>query len=102
MDSSRYFSIKLFLRDERRNSDGKAMIYARIRLDRNKIELSTNKSVKPAHWDAATCTVTRTKEATTINQHVEAFKARINNAYSQLYIAQQEITLESIKALALG
>ena len=102
MNSSRYFSIKLFLRHERRSSDGKAIIYARIRLDRNKIELSTNKSVKPAHWDTTKCIVIKTTEAGTINQHIEAFKARINNAYSQLYIAQQEITLEAIKALVSG
>lgn len=102
MKSNRYFSIKLFLRDERKNSDGKAIIYARIRLDRNKIELSTNKSVKPAQWDITKSIVIKTPEAGIINQHLEAFKAKINNAYSQLYIAQQDITLEAIKALVLG
>jgi site-specific recombinase XerD len=102
MNSNRYFSIKLFLRAERRNSDGKAMIYARIRLDRDKIELSTHKSVKPTNWDDAKGIAIKTTEAGTINAHLETFKSKINNAYSQLYIAQQEITLDAIKGLVLG
>ncbi len=102
MKSDRYFSIKLFLRHERRNSDGKAIIYARIRLDRNKIELSTNKSVKPIHWDDTRGIAIKTTEASIINKHLEALKNKINSSYSQLYIAQQEITLEAIKALVTG
>ena len=99
---STYFSVKLFLRAERAGKDGTANIYVRIRLDRDKVELSTNKRVKPAQWDDAKGIVIKTTDATTINTYLEAFKSKIQNAYSQLYIAQQDITLDAIKALVLG
>jgi site-specific recombinase XerD len=97
-----YFSVKLFLRADRSTKDGTATIYARIRLDRDKVELSTNKRVKPIHWDDSKGAVIKVSDAGTINTHLEAFRSKINNAYSHLYVAQQEITLDAIKALVLG
>jgi site-specific recombinase XerD len=99
---SQSFSVKLFLRANRSNKDGTAIIYARIRLDREKTELSSGKSIKPKHWDADKGAVINTADAGAINKHLEAFKSRINNAYSNLYVAQQEITIEAISALVLG
>ena len=81
--------------------DGTATIFARIRLERNKIELSTNRSVQPQNWNDENGTV-KGRDAKTINKYLEAFVSKINNAYSQLYIAQQEITLEAIRVLVLG
>ena len=96
------FGIKLFLKTGRLKGNGTATIYARIRIDRdNKMELTTNKSIAPEYWDEKG-KVIKHPEAKQINKHLETFKNKINSAYSQLYIAQQEITLESIKALVLG
>jgi|GEM_PF-5177525 len=96
------FGVKLFLKSGRLREDGTATIYARIRLGRdNKIELTTNKSIAPAYWNDSG-KVAKHPDAKQINKHLEAFVGRINNAYSQLYIAQQEITLDAIKALVLG
>ncbi len=97
-----HFSVKLFLRTNRSQKDGMAIIYARIRLGREKTELSTSKAIKPSHWDENKCAVINTTDANTINKHLEAFKSKINNAYSNLYIAQQEITLDAITSLVLG
>ena len=96
------FAVKLFLKTGRLKEDGTAVIYARIRTDRhNKMELTTNKSVTPICWDGKG-KVIKHPDAKQINKHLEAFVSKVNNAYSQLYIAQQEITLEAIKALVMG
>lgn len=96
------FGVKLFLKAGRLKDDGTAVIYARIRTDRNnKMELTTNKSVAPIHWDGKG-RVVKHPDAKQINKHLEAFVSKINNAYSELYVAQQEITLDAIKALVLG
>lgn len=96
------FGVKLFLKAGRLREDGTAMIYARIRLDRNtKMELTTNKSVAPKYWHESGMVV-KHPDAKQINKHLDAFKNKINQAYSELYIAQQEITLEAIKAIVLG
>lgn len=96
------FGIKLFLKPGRLKADGTAPIYARIRLDRdNKMELTTNKRIEPEYW-LESGKVVKHPDAKQINKHLDAFKNKINSAYSELYIAQQEITLEAIKALVLG
>jgi len=96
------FGVKLFLKTGRLKEDGTATIYARIRLDRdNKMELTTNKSIAPEYWNE-NGKVVKHSDAKQINKYLEAFKNKINSAYSELFIAQQEITLEAIKAIVLG
>jgi len=96
------FGVKLFLKSGRLKEDGTATIYARIRLDRdNKMELTTNKSIDPKYWQESG-RVVKHPDANQINKHLDAFKNKINSAYSELFIAQQEITLEAIKSIVLG
>lgn len=96
------FGVKLFLKSGRLKEDGTATIYARIRLDRdNKMELTTNKSVAPEYWHESG-KVVKHPDAKQINKHLEAFKNKVHSAYSELFIAQQEITLEAIKSIVLG
>lgn len=96
------FGVKLFLKSGRLKEDGTATIYARIRLDRdNKMELTTNKSIAPKYWHESG-KVVRHPDANQINKHLDAFKNKINSAYSELYIARQDITLEAIRAIVLG
>ena len=95
------FGVKLFLK-ERLKDDGTATIYARVRLGRdNKMELTTNKSIAPKYWHPSG-KVVKHPDAQEINNHLDTFKSKINSAYSQLFIAQQEITLDAIKAIVLG
>ena len=95
--------VRLFLKKHQPKQDGTVPIIARVRLVRaSKLDLSTNKSVLPRQWDDKKGIVINHPDATVINQYLQAFKSNINNAYSQLYIAKQPITLEAIKALLMG
>lgn len=95
--------VRLYLKNGRPKDDGTIPIYARVRLVRSaKIDITTSKSVRASQWDDKKGIVINHPDATIINRHLEAFKSSINNAYSQLYIAQQPITLEAIKALLMG
>ena len=85
------FGVKFFLKTGQLKADGTAMIYARIRLDRNaKLELTTNKSIAPKCWRESGMVV-KHPDAQQINKHLETFKNKIDSAYSELYIARQEI-----------
>lgn len=96
------FGVKLFLKSGRLKEDGTATIYARIRLDRdNKMELTTNKSIAPEYWHDSG-KVVKHPDSKQINKHLEAFKSKINSAYSELFIAKQDISLDAIKAIVLG
>jgi site-specific recombinase XerD len=95
--------VRFFLKKQRPKMDGTLFIYARIRLSRqNKLELTTNQSVLPQQWDDKKGVVVNHPDVNIMNKYLEAFKGNINNAFSQLYIAKQPITLEAIKALLMG
>ncbi len=96
------FKIKFYLRTNQLKADGTTPIYARVRLNLDKMELATNQSIMPEFWEEESQTVISHPERSTINSHLQSFKAQINEAYSQLYIARQEITLEGIKAILFG
>ncbi len=96
------FTIKLFLKVERQKKDGTATIYARLRLDGNKMELTSNKNATPEQWNDKAGKVIKHPDSRQLNKYLEAFVSKINNAYSQLFIAQQHITLEAIRSLVLG
>lgn len=96
------FKIKFYLRTNQLKSDGTTPIYARVRLNLDKMELATNHSIIPEFWEDESQSVVNHPESNIINSHLQSFKAQISEAYSQLYIARQEITLDGIKAILFG
>lgn len=96
------FKIKLFLNKSRIRSDGTIPIYARVRLNKQKMELTSHQAVESKHWNEQKELVIKHSSANTINSHLQAFKAKINEAYTHLYITRQDITLASVKAILMG
>lgn len=96
------FTVKMILKKEKIKADGTAPIYVRVRLNSEKMELSTNKSIVPLAWDSKHARVTKHPLAKDINSYLDAFKGKLTEAYSQLFIAQQDITLDAIRTIVLG
>jgi len=96
------FSINFFIKTYKVNSEGMVTIFAKILINRVKTEISTNKQIKINHWDKKYQRIISHPNAEQENAYLQEFKSRLQNAHSQLFLAKQVITGETIKALVLG
>ena len=96
------YNISFYLRVNRLQGDGKAPIYARIRIGKEKLELSIDQSITPKYWNNARQTVNKCPEAALINSIMSAFKADALKAITNLQLTSIDISIENVKKLLKG
>lgn len=100
--STATFTVRVYLRAQKLGKKGTAPIYIQIKLHKEEMHMTTNQAISPKFWNQKVARVVNHPEAGNINSYLDSFTAKIRQAYSQLFIAHQEITLAGIKALVLG
>lgn len=97
------YNISFYLRTNRKQEDGKAPIYARIRIQEEKLELSIGQAIEPKFWNTSKQAVNnKSPEAHLINSLVSTFKADALKAITDLQLSKTEITIDNVKKLLKG
>lgn len=96
------FAVRLYPKQDKAKKDGTVPIYAKLWLDKQKTEITTGRYIQPTCWDDKAQRVVRDENADDLNRYLSTFKGKLENAYSQLYTAGEEITLDAIRARVLG
>jgi site-specific recombinase XerD len=97
------YNISFYLRTNRQQEDGKVPIYARIRIDDEKLELSIGQSIELKLWHPATQAVnSKSQEALLINSLISSFKAATLKAITNLQLSNTEVSIENVRKLLKG
>ncbi|WP_158797510.1 site-specific integrase [Pedobacter sp. L105] len=97
------FSLLFYLKKPRNYVSGAMPIYMRITVDGVHKELSSGKHCEPNQWNTKAGRLDGKKEdARTINRHLKAIEDKVDQAHTELFKADQEITAESLKNKYLG
>lgn len=101
--SQQTFTVHFILKVDKTNRKGKAPIIARIRLNGNKIELSTKRVTANENWSPASESVfPLTKVNKEINQYLESFRGKIYKAYSTMLSTGEGMSAELLKEAVYG
>lgn len=102
MKSQNTFGIQFITRQNKVKTD-KALIYARITVDKERIEISLKRFIDPADWNSVKgqARVGR-KDASSLNTYLEQIRSRLVECYQEIQLSKQLITAKGIKSLFLG
>ena len=82
---SNTFNVRYILKTDKINKKGLAPIFARIIFNRNKIEITTNRSTEPNNWlSLKENAFPLNKENRELNRYLDSYKGKIFSAYSTL------------------
>lgn len=102
MRSKNTFGIQ-FITRVNRIKDGKAPIYARITVDKERIEISLKRTIAPADWNTLKGQARGSrKEMAELNTYLEQIRSRFTECYQEIQLKKQLITASGIKSLFLG
>ncbi|QES88488.1 site-specific integrase [Rhizosphaericola mali] len=102
MNLNQTFSIR-FWQAKSRNVDGLSLIYARITINGDRIEISTNRKINAILWNAKLQKANgKSAEAQTLNNHLEAIKTSIHQHHSRLITIGKIVTPLLLKNEYLG
>ena len=102
MNTTQTFNI-LFWIKKSRTKNGSAPLFARITINGDRNEISTNRMVPILNWDAAAQKVTgRNDESREINDHITIIRNKLLKCYDKLEIRGETITAEAIKDEYIG
>ena len=89
----------LFWLNRKRGKEGKAAIYLRITVDRDRAEISTNRFVSPACWDSKKQSVKSTdpQSSEEINDHLKRIKDEVVKRYMFLISERVAVTACVVK-----
>ncbi|HVG42531.1 MAG TPA: Arm DNA-binding domain-containing protein [Chitinophagaceae bacterium] len=77
------FTIHFILKLEKVNKLGIVPIFAKIRLNGKKLEISTNRNILPPQWHTAEqCAFPVSEALEQLNEHLEYFKVKLYSTYS--------------------
>ena len=97
------FNIRFVIKNEKITDKGSVPVYAKIKINGKKLELSTNRQVNPKDWIIADEKVKANSNTNKdLNNHLEAFKTRIYQAYSTIIASNDNITAEALKRVFYG
>lgn len=92
-----------YLRMDKQNANGESLIFAKIRLNSKKVEISTKRYIEPIHWDAKKYEAKKTHHSyKTLNEHLLVVKNKLYSCYTELLQLNKVITAQRIKDLYLG
>src|SRR4030095_1948925 len=102
MKTTNTFSVQFVIRTKKSNPR-EAIIYARINVNKKRLEISLKKSIDPALWDnAAECIKGNKPEAKQLNKYISDGRFKLMDCYHQLQMQNKIITADAIKSLFLG
>ncbi len=97
------FNVQFILKKDKINKKGLAPLFARIRLNGKKMEITTNRSIVPNQWIPSTeKTYPLNKSNKELNNYLEIFKGKIFSAYSSLLSSAEEVCPERFKEILFG
>jgi len=102
MQTIKTFSIHFWINKSKRK-DSNAPLYARITVEKKRVEISLKQMAPIEKWDKRSQQVKgRSFESKQINNYLEQCKAQLFNCYSDLKSRNELITAKKIKATFLG
>jgi hypothetical protein len=102
MKTTNTFSVQFVIRTKK-NNPVEAIIYARINVNKKRLEISLKKTIDPAFWDnAGECIKGNKPEAKQLNKYISAVRFKLMDCYHSIQMQNKIITAESIKNLFLG
>lgn len=102
MKSNQTFGLHYVLRLNKEKK-GRYPIYARIVVNKTRVELSTKQYIPKSDWDEARDKAKpRTDELRLLNSYLEELRAKIATHYRELKLSDEEVTAETVKAAYLG
>ena len=102
MESTNNFGLRFVIRHCKNKLSG-ALMYARITVDRKRIEISLNKTIEPDLWDSKNQIAIGTKELTSrINPFINETRLKLIDCYRQLKEQKALINADAIKRLYVG
>ncbi|MEM6261117.1 MAG: site-specific integrase [Bacteroidota bacterium] len=99
----RTFSLHFYLKPQKARKDGTVPIYARIILDKKRVEIATKRHILPAEWDKKREAPTGRKAADReLASFLEAFRTKAFHHYQQLNYKDDSFTIHELKGAILG
>jgi site-specific recombinase XerD len=96
------FSVNFHVRKSRAD-DGKVQIYARVTINKIRIELSVKQKIKPEHWNELRgMAKTNKEELKVLNNYLEQLRAALVACYREMLLSKKVITAESFKQVYFG
>jgi hypothetical protein len=96
MEHSMYITFKL--RKSKINKNGLAPINMKITVDRQRTELSTNRSLSPSLWNETIGYASgKSDEEIILNNYLTSLKTKVQRQFNILESLGKEITVEAIK-----
>ncbi len=96
------YNISLYIRNSRKQDDGKVPIYLRLRIQNEKMEISTGQSVQPKFWNNDKQAVVKSPDTTLINSLLNNTKSDVLKAITDLHLSKTEVTIDNVKKLLKG
>lgn len=97
MKQAQSFSILIWA-NKARGSSLRAKLFARVTVDKKRVEISLKRNVDISRWDAGACKIKgNSPEARDLNKYLMDVKAELFNIYQQLATRNELITAEVIK-----
>ena len=102
MQNMQTFSVDLLFRRCKSNKS-RAMIYARITVNGERVEISLKEQINADEWNNDRCILkSKSPEAKKINEYIDNVRFRIKDKYRMLQSNEMLITAEEIKKAYLG
>lgn len=102
MKSQNTFGIQFIIRQDKVKTD-KALIYVRITVDSQRVEISLKRYIHPLEWNAVKGQARGSrKEMAQLNTYLEQIRSRLTECYQELQLKKKLITARGIKSLFLG
>lgn len=97
------FSILFYLKDERRDKNGKAGLYLRITVDGRRTSISLNRKIDPSKWDSRMNKLKgKDNEAEELNRFMATIRHKINKIQHDFIEEGDAFTVHNIKEKYLG
>lgn len=97
------FSILFYLKDERRDKNGKAGLYLRITVDGRRTSISLNRKIDPSKWDSRMNKLKgKDNEAEELNRFMGTIRHKLNKIQHHLVEDGEPFTVHDVKEKYLG
>lgn len=97
------FSTLFYLKDERRDKNGKAGLYLRITVDGRRTTISLNRKIDPSKWDSRMNKLKgKGYEAEELNRFMATIRHKVNKIQHDLIEEGQPFTVHDVKDKYLG
>ena len=97
------FSTLFYLKDERRDKNGKAGLYLRITVDGRRTSISLNRKIDPSKWDSRMNKLKgKGYEAEELNRFMATIRHKVNKIQHDLIEEGQTFTAHDVKDKYLG